>query len=86
MHLQNNKTDQQYLIKDLVRLGRPLEKTIIIDNLKENFCWQKSNGIHIKSYFNDSQDTELLQLIPILTDIAVNETEDVREVLLKLWT
>jgi CTD small phosphatase-like protein 2 len=81
VHLQNNRTEQQFLIKDLARLGRPLEKTIIIDNLKENFCWQKSNGIQIKSYYNDSKDSELLELIPKLTQIAQSETEDVREVL-----
>jgi CTD small phosphatase-like protein 2 len=40
-------------MKDLSRVGRPLERTIIIDNLKENFMWQKDNGIQIKSWYSD---------------------------------
>lgn len=39
VHMYNNYTGQVQMVKDLSRLGRPLERTIIIDNLKENFCW-----------------------------------------------
>lgn len=53
VHMQNNFTHQIHYIKDLERLGRPLSHTIIIDNLKENFAWQKTNGIHIKSFYNN---------------------------------
>lgn len=46
-------------VKDLERIGRDLKRMIIVDNLKENYCWQKRNGIHIKSWYDDPLDTEL---------------------------
>lgn len=69
------------LIKDLSRVGRPLERTIIIDNLKENFMWQKDNGIQIKTWYSDQQDDELQKLIPFLSSLALNNCPDVREFL-----
>jgi len=53
-------------IKDLSRIGRPLNKTIIVDNVAENFSQQPDNGIFIKSWFDDMQDTALLELAPLL--------------------
>jgi len=60
--MQNNYTMQVLFVKDLSRIGRDLEKTIIIDNLKENFCWQPSNGIHIITWYDDESDDELLKI------------------------
>jgi hypothetical protein len=54
---------------------------IIIDNLKENFCWQKQNGIHIRSWYDDPQDTQLYQLVPLLKSIVTEGFDDVREAL-----
>ena len=54
-------------IKDLSRLGRSIEKVIIVDNLAENFQFQPENGIMIKTWIDDPNDTALLELIPILT-------------------
>lgn len=53
-------------IKDLSRIGRPLNKTIIVDNVAENFSQQPDNGIFIKSWFDDMSDTALLELAPLL--------------------
>ena len=33
------------------KIGRSLQKIIIVDNTKENFELQKENGIEIKSYY-----------------------------------
>ena len=72
-----------YFIKDLNRLGRPLNKTIIIDNLQQNFCQQKNNGILIKPFLGeDKNDTALIDLIPILINIAKDDI-DVRNGLMK---
>ena len=70
VHLQNDYTQQIHMIRDLSRLGRPLERTIIVDNLKENFCWQKDNGIEIKAWYSDTSDCELEKLIPVLQRAA----------------
>ncbi len=70
-------------VKDLTRIGRPLDSTIIIDNMPQNFRLQKENGITIKPFWGqDSNDTALYDLIPILIDIAEEEC-DVRTGLAK---
>jgi RNA polymerase II subunit A small phosphatase-like protein len=46
-------------VKDLSRLGRDLNKIIILDDLSSNFKWQKDNGIKIKSWMGDMNDNEL---------------------------
>jgi CTD small phosphatase-like protein 2 len=53
-------------LKDLSKIGRPLNKTIIIDNVAENFSLQPENGILIKSWFDDIKDAALIELSPIL--------------------
>jgi CTD small phosphatase-like protein 2 len=66
-------------VKDLTKLDRDLSKCIIIDNLPENFDKQQDNGIFIKSWYNnDSNDTALKELIPILKEIVQKKTPDVR--------
>ena len=58
-------------VKDLTRIGRPLNSTIIIDNMPQNFRFQKENGICVKPFWGqDSNDKTLYNLIPILIDIA----------------
>jgi hypothetical protein len=76
----NQWTSTQY-VKDLDRIGRNIKRMIIIDNLKENFCWQKQNGIHIRSWYDDPQDTQLYQLVPLLKSIVTEGFDDVREAL-----
>lgn len=53
-------------VKDLSRIGRDLSKTIIVDNVAENFQLQPDNGIFIKSWFDDMSDTALSELAPLL--------------------
>ena len=66
-------------IKDLSKIGRPLDSTIIIDNNPVNFKLHKENGIFIKSFWGDNiKDTALNDLIPILTNI-VKDKKDVRD-------
>ena len=72
-----------YYIKDLSKIGRDLNRTIIVDNTEENFEKQKENGILIHSYegFDRSMydgltgsfidnDTCLYELSKILIKIA----------------
>ena len=70
-------------IKDLTRIGRPLDKIIIVDNMPQNFRLQKENGIIIKAFWGeDNLDTALYDLYPILVNIA-KEGGDVRKSLVK---
>ena len=46
-HTINRSKEGPLIIKDLSKLGRPINKTIIVDNLAENFILQKDNGIFI---------------------------------------
>lgn len=78
---RDHLTVSQYSIfKDLSKLGRDLSKTIIIDNLEENFTKQPHNGLMIKSWNGDLNDSQLLDFIVILRDIAYYQPKDIREV------
>ena len=70
-------------IKDISRIGRPLDKIIIVDNLPQNFRLQKENGIEIKSFFgDDNNDKALVSLGNILKKIA-NRFNDTRNGILE---
>ena len=81
VHMRHNKSGEIHYIKDLSRLGRPLERTIIIDNLKTNYMWQKQNGVHISTWTDDEDDDQLLQLIPLLRQVVERQPTDVRPIL-----
>ena len=70
MQLVNNYTSQTIFVKDLSRLGRPLERTIIVDNLRENFRWQPANGIEITTWYCDEFDQELTRIAAFLINLA----------------
>ena len=70
-------------VKELSKIGRPLDRIIIIDNMPQNFSFNKENGIYIKSFFGEENDDKaLIDLIPILVNIA-RSGNDVRKELLK---
>lgn len=63
-------------------MGRPLEKTIIIDNLAENFLHTTpDNGIWVESWYDDMDDRVLDILLPLLKEIVIEKVPDVRAVL-----
>ena len=66
-------------VKDLTRIGRPLDKIVIVDNMPQNFRLQKENGINIKPFWGeDIYDSALINLTPILINIA-QEGGDIRQ-------
>ena len=67
--------------KNLELLGRDLRKTIIIDNIKENFVLQRENGIFIDTWTDNEKDTMLKDLIPLLSNIHKMKIADVRTAL-----
>ncbi|KAG9008278.1 hypothetical protein FRB90_009014 [Tulasnella sp. 427] len=66
-------------VKDLSRLGRPVEDMIILDNSPASYIFHPNNAVPVSSWFNDPHDTELTDLCPFLADLT--EVEDVRGVL-----
>lgn len=56
-------------VKDLSRLGRDLDRTLIIDNVQENFMLQPHNGIFIYPWYEDPHDTALWGLTPFLEEL-----------------
>ena len=58
------------LAADLGKLGRPLKDIIIVDNSPASYLFNPENAVPIDSWFDDPNDTELLDLIPFLEDIS----------------
>lgn len=67
LYRQHTKLKGTVFLKDLTLLGRDIARTIIVDNVAENFQLQPENGIFIRSWFDDMNDHELLDLLPLLT-------------------
>jgi RNA polymerase II subunit A small phosphatase-like protein len=57
-------------VKDLSRLGRELKSTIIIDNSPASYMFHPQHAVPIDSWFDDMNDTELLDLISFLEDLT----------------
>ena len=80
-------------IKDLSKLGRNLEKIIIVDNIEENYQLQPNNGINISDFEGDENDNELEYLLEDLLEVVrepgkniINELHKVRRNMQKRYT
>ena len=81
--LYRKHTDQinGIFIKDLSKLGRDINKVIIIDNNKDNFSLQPENGLHICSFIGDQNDDELYSLSEDLMKIVNSKKDDIRPII-----
>lgn len=68
-------------VKDLSMMGRDLRETIIIDNSPTSYIFHPQHAVPISSWFSDAHDNELLDLIPVLEDLAGSGVSDVSLVL-----
>ncbi|KAK4949557.1 hypothetical protein LTR10_012175 [Elasticomyces elasticus] len=68
-------------VKDLSMMGRDLRETIIIDNSPTSYIFHPQHAVPISSWFSDAHDNELLDLIPVLEDLAGPQVSDVSLVL-----
>uniref|UniRef100_A0A3B3DUJ9 protein-serine/threonine phosphatase n=1 Tax=Oryzias melastigma TaxID=30732 RepID=A0A3B3DUJ9_ORYME len=57
-------------VKDLSRLGRDLNRVIIIDNSPASYIFHPENAVPVESWFDDMSDTELLDLIPFFEKLS----------------
>lgn len=81
LYRSHTKLFNDVYIKDLSSLGREINKTFIIDNIKDNFALQPKNGLCIKSFYGDEKDSELIDLINDLKSIVINRVEKVSDCL-----
>eukprot|EP01024_Parvocaulis_polyphysoides_P061236 TRINITY_DN6768_c0_g2_i3.p1 TRINITY_DN6768_c0_g2~~TRINITY_DN6768_c0_g2_i3.p1 ORF type:complete len:322 (-),score=38.15 TRINITY_DN6768_c0_g2_i3:504-1433(-) len=64
-------------VKDLTKLGRELRNILIVDNSPNSYIFQPENAIPILAFIDDMEDRALLELLPMLQDLATQF--DVRE-------
>ncbi|KAK3577123.1 hypothetical protein CHS0354_037452 [Potamilus streckersoni] len=57
-------------VKDLSRLGRELSQVVIVDNSPASYIFHPDNAVPVQSWFDDMQDSELLDLIPFFEGLA----------------
>merc|ERR1712137_335024 len=69
-------------VKDLSRLGRVLNRTLIIDNSEYAFKFHPNHSILIESWFDNRNDQELHKLGPFLLELS--KCDDVRP-MLRQW-
>lgn len=56
-------------------------QTILVDNSPHTYGFHIDNGIPIESWFEDTEDTELLKLADFLKRLVDNNVTDVRPVI-----
>jgi RNA polymerase II subunit A small phosphatase-like protein len=57
-------------VKDLGRLGRELNKIIIVDNSPASYIFHPENAVPVVSWFDDMDNKELLELIPFFEELS----------------
>lgn len=57
-------------VKDLSLLGRSLERVVLVDNSPVAYLFHPHNAVPILSWFDDSEDRELLKLLPLMESLA----------------
>jgi len=72
------ETKNGFFIKDLrIVKDKPLESTVLVDNLSHSFGFQIENGIPILEWYSDKSDKELKYLARYLIEAA--KADDVRK-------
>ena len=64
-------------VKDLLRLSRPIESTVILDNNPDCYFFQPQNAIPINSWYSDDNDHDLddtLNLLRIISELDPEQT------------
>lgn len=62
---------RQVFVKDLSRLGRPLERVVLVDDTRTSFLLQPDNGVECKPYFGDRRDGVLIgKVLPLVRELA----------------
>lgn len=70
-------------VKDMQRVGRPMENIIIIDNSPNSYQFQPENGIPCVSWYDAMDDNELMTFAPALKLLADPRIDDVRPIIMQ---
>jgi hypothetical protein len=82
LHRDFCKKKRNHYVKDCSKLGRNLERVLILDHDPAAFQLQPENGILIKPYSGDPDDTELLDLLDFLKAAgaaSLQHNQDIRK-------
>ncbi|RWS09972.1 carboxy-terminal domain RNA polymerase II polypeptide A small phosphatase 1-like protein [Dinothrombium tinctorium] len=60
-------------VKDLGKLGRDLQKVVIVDNSPASYVFHPDNAVPVASWFDDMSDTELRDLIPFFEKLSKSD-------------
>lgn len=82
LHRDFCKKKRSHYVKDLSKLGRRLDRVLMIDHDPAAFSMQPGNGILIKPFTGDTSDMELADLLDFLK-AAATTTSDIREFVTK---
>lgn len=81
LHRDFCKKKRTHYVKDISKLGRKMDRMLIIDHDPEAFRLQPQNGIEIRPFQGDPGDSELADLLDFLKAAAL--TPDVRQFVAK---
>mmetsp|Transcript_124353 Transcript_124353/g.277310 ORF Transcript_124353/g.277310 Transcript_124353/m.277310 type:complete len:371 (+) Transcript_124353:81-1193(+) len=82
LHRDFCKKKRNHYVKDLSKLGRNLERVLIIDHDPAAFQLQPENGLLIKPFEGDTDDSELADLLDFLKAAATSNM-DIRQFVAK---
>lgn len=82
LHRDFCKKKRNHYVKDISKLGRKLERVLIIDHDPAAFQLQPENGIAIRPFEGDTSDSELADLLDFLKAAATSNM-DIRQFVAK---
>jgi len=66
-------------VKDMGRMGRDISQIMILDNSPHSYLFNRENAIPCETWYNDTSDRELEEIIPLLERLAEPSVVDVRK-------
>lgn len=60
----------QMYVKDMDKIGRKLENSLIVDNSPHSYALHPHNAVNILTWFDDPNDTELFDMMPFLKKLT----------------
>lgn len=78
---ENTKYVNGKYVKDLSYLNRDLRHVVIVDTNPDSYSHQPFNAVPIKPWRDDTDDTELVDLVPFIEAIVKEDVPDVRDVI-----